>query len=369
MPGPALPQEIRLEIPEVDAIVGTTCIGQIVDAVEQVLEGKSPILVQDPDALTDFRVDRVLTTGGHYAYLKIAEGCNKRCSYCIIPQIRGSYRSVPMEILLEQANVLAERGVRELILVAQETTLYGLDRYGEKSLPLLLHELAQIPGISWIRILYCYPEEINDELIQTIKKEPKVCHYLDIPIQHASDRILRRMGRRTTQGQLREMIGRLREEIPDICLRTTLIAGFPGETQEDHEKLVDFVNEMEFDRLGVFPYSQEEGTAAAEMPDQVSEEQKEAWRQEIMELQQEIAFARAEDMVGSVLTVMIEGKVADEDVYVARTYRDAPGVDGYLFVHTSAVLMTGDLVQARVTGCNEYDLVGEIWQEEEESKQ
>ncbi len=362
-------REIRLEIPEVDAIVGTTCIGQIVDAVEQVLEGKSPILVQDPDALTDFLVDRVLTTGGHYAYLKIAEGCNKRCSYCIIPQIRGSYRSVPMEILLEQANVLAERGVRELILVAQETTLYGLDRYGEKSLPLLLHELAQIPGISWIRILYCYPEEINDELIQTIKKEPKVCHYLDIPIQHASDRILRRMGRRTTQGQLREMIGRLREEIPDICLRTTLIAGFPGETQEDHEKLVDFVNEMEFDRLGVFPYSQEEGTAAAEMPDQVSEEQKEAWRQEIMELQQEIAFARAEDMVGSVLTVMIEGKVADEDVYVARTYRDAPGVDGYLFVHTSAVLMTGDLVQARVTGCNEYDLVGEIWQEEEESKQ
>lgn len=362
-------REIRLEIPEVDAIVGTTCIGQIVDAVEQVLEGKSPILVQDPDALTDFRVDRVLTTGGHYAYLKIAEGCNKRCSYCIIPQIRGSYRSVPMEILLEQANVLAERGVRELILVAQETTLYGLDRYGEKSLPLLLHELAQIPGISWIRILYCYPEEINDELIQTIKKEPKVCHYLDIPIQHASDRILRRMGRRTTQGQLREMIGRLREEIPDICLRTTLIAGFPGETQEDHEKLVDFVNEMEFDRLGVFPYSQEEGTAAAEMPDQVSEEQKEVWRQEIMELQQEIAFARAEDMVGSVLTVMIEGKVADEDVYVARTYRDAPGVDGYLFVHTSAVLMTGDLVQARVTGCNEYDLVGEIWQEEEESKQ
>lgn len=362
-------REIRLEIPEVDAIVGTSCIGRIVDAVEQVLAGERPIIVQDPDALTDFRVDRVLTTGGHYAYLKIAEGCNKRCSYCVIPQIRGSYRSVPMEILLEQANVLAERGVRELILVAQETTLYGLDRYGEKSLPLLLHELAQIPGISWIRILYCYPEEITEELIQTIKKEPKVCNYLDIPIQHASDRILRRMGRRTTQGQLREMIGRLREEIPDICLRTTLITGFPGETQEDHEKLVDFVNEMEFDRLGVFPYSQEEGTAAAEMPDQVSEEQKEAWRQEIMELQQEIAFARAEDMVGSMLTVMIEGKVADEEVYVGRTYRDAPGVDGYLFVHTSAALMTGDLVQVRVTGCNEYDLVGELWQEEEESKQ
>lgn len=361
-------REILKEIPEVDALVGTTSIDRIADAVEQVLSGRKAVLVQDPDAPCDFRINRVLTTGGHYAYLKIAEGCSKRCSYCVIPQIRGNYRSIPMEILLEQANVLAEQGVKELILVAQETTLYGLERYGEKSLPLLLHELAQIPGICWIRILYCYPEEITEELIQTIKKEPKVCHYLDIPIQHASDRILRRMGRRTTQSQLRELIDRLREEIPDICLRTTLITGFPGETQEDHEKLVDFVNEMEFDRLGVFPYSQEEGTAAAEMPDQISEEQKEAWRQEIMELQQEIAFTKAEDMMGQVLTVMIEGKVADEEVYVARTYRDAPGVDGYLFVHTAATLMTGDLVQVRVTGSNEYDLIGEIWQEEENNE-
>lgn len=333
--------------------------------MEQALAGGKPVFVQDPDAPVEFCINRVLTTGGHYAYLKIAEGCSKRCSYCIIPQIRGSYRSIPMEILLEQANVLAEQGVKELILVAQETTLYGLERYGEKSLPLLLHELAQIPGIQWIRILYCYPEEITEELIQAIKKEPKVCNYLDIPIQHASDRILRRMGRHTTQSQMRELIGHLREEIPDICLRTTLITGFPGETQEDHEKLVDFVNEMEFDRLGVFTYSQEEGTAAAEMPEQIPEEQKETWWQEIMELQQEIAFTKAEDMVGRVLTVMVEGKVADEEVYVTRTYRDTPGVDGYLFVHTSAMLMTGDLVQVQVTGCNEYDLVGEIWQEAE----
>ena len=361
-------REILTEIPEVDAIVGTTSIDRIADAVERALSGRKAVFVQDPDAPCDYHIGRVLTTGGHYAYLKIAEGCGKRCSYCVIPQIRGNYRSVPMEILLEQANVLAEQGVKELILVAQETTLYGLERYGEKSLPLLLHELAQIPGICWIRILYCYPEEITEELIQTIKKEPKVCHYLDIPIQHASDRILRRMGRRTTQSQLRELIERLREEIPDICLRTTLITGFPGETQEDHEKLVDFVNEMEFDRLGVFPYSQEEGTAAAEMPDQISEEQKEAWRQDIMELQQEIAFAKAEDMVGQVLTVMIEGKVADEEVYVGRTYRDAPGVDGYLFVHTGGSLMTGDLVQIQVTGSNEYDLIGEIWQEEEKDE-
>ena len=358
-------REIQTEIPEVDAIVGTTCISRIADAVEQALAGGKPVFVQDPDAPVEFCINRVLTTGGHYAYLKIAEGCSKRCSYCIIPQIRGSYRSIPMEILLEQANVLAEQGVKELILVAQETTLYGLERYGEKSLPLLLHELAQIPGIQWIRILYCYPEEITEELIQAIKKEPKVCNYLDIPIQHASDRILRRMGRHTTQSQMRELIGHLREEIPDICLRTTLITGFPGETQEDHEKLVDFVNEMEFDRLGVFTYSQEEGTAAAEMPEQIPEEQKEIWRQEIMELQQEIAFTKAEDMVGRVLTVMVEGKVADEEVYVTRTYRDTPGVDGYLFVHTSAMLMTGDLVQVQVTGCNEYDLVGEIWQEAE----
>lgn len=361
-------REILTEIPEVDAIVGTTSIDRIADAVERALSGRKAVFVQDPDAPCDYHIGRVLTTGGHYAYLKIAEGCGKRCSYCVIPQIRGNYRSVPMEILLEQANVLAEQGVKELILVAQETTLYGLERYGEKSLPLLLHELAQIPGICWIRILYCYPEEITEELIQTIRKEPKVCHYLDIPIQHASDRILRRMGRRTTQSQLRELIERLREEIPDICLRTTLITGFPGETQEDHEKLVDFVNEMEFDRLGVFPYSQEEGTAAAEMPDQISEEQKEAWRQDIMELQQEIAFAKAEDMVGQVLTVMIEGKVADEEVYVGRTYRDAPGVDGYLFVHTGGSLMTGDLVQVQVTGSNEYDLIGEIWQEEEKDE-
>lgn len=361
-------REILTEIPEVDAIVGTTSIDRIADAVERALSGRKAVFVQDPDAPCDYHIGRVLTTGGHYAYLKIAEGCGKRCSYCVIPQIRGNYRSVPMEILLEQANVLAEQGVKELILVAQETTLYGLERYGEKSLPLLLHELAQIPGICWIRILYCYPEEITEELIQTIRKEPKVCHYLDIPIQHASDRILRRMGRRTTQSQLRELIERLREEIPDICLRTTLITGFPGETQEDHEKLVDFVNEMEFDRLGVFPYSQEEGTAAAEMPDQISEEQKEAWRQDIMELQQEIAFAKAEDMVGQVLTVMIEGKVADEEVYVGRTYRDAPGVDGYLFVHTGGSLMTGDLVQIQVTGSNEYDLIGEIWQEEEKDE-
>ena len=358
-------EEIQKEIPEVDAIVGTTAIDTIVAAVEEVLEGRKSNHYADLNAKPVTDKKRIVTTGGHFAYLKIAEGCNKRCTYCIIPKVRGNYRSVPIENLLKEARTLAEGGVKELILVAQETTLYGVDLYGEKSLPRLLHELAQIPGIYWIRILYCYPEEITEELIQAIKEEPKVCNYLDIPIQHASDRILRRMGRKTDQADLRRIIGRLREEIPDICLRTTLITGFPGETQEDFEELLDFVDEMEFDRLGVFPYSQEEDTPAAEMEDQIPEELKVERQSQVMELQQEIAFEKAEDMVGRVLTVMVEGKIADEDAYVTRTYRDAPNVDGYLFLNTTATLMTGDFVKVLVTDSNEYDLIGEIWQEEE----
>ena len=358
-------EEIQKEIPEVDAIVGTTAIDSIVAAVEEVLEGRKSNHYADLNAKPVTDKKRIVTTGGHFAYLKIAEGCNKRCTYCIIPKVRGNYRSVPIENLLKEASKLAEGGVKELILVAQETTLYDVDLYGEKSLPKLLHELAQIPGIYWIRILYCYPEEITEDLIRVIKEEPKVCNYLDIPIQHASDRILRRMGRKTDQADLRRIIGKLREEIPDICLRTTLITGFPGETQEDFEELLDFVDEMEFDRLGVFPYSQEEDTPAAEMEDQIPEEIKVERQSQVMELQQEIAFEKAEDMVGRVLTVMVEGKITDEDAYVTRTYRDAPNVDGYLFLNTTATLMTGDFVKVLVTDSNEYDLIGEIWQEGE----
>ena len=356
-------EEIQKEIPEVDAILGTMAIEEIAEAVEQVLQGEGRNHFRELNSAPASYRDRVLTTGGHFAYLKIAEGCNKRCTYCIIPKVRGDYRSIPMEELTAQAEALAEKGVRELILVAQETTLYGVDLYGKKSLPELLHRLAAISGIYWIRILYCYPEEITEELIETIAAEPKVCHYLDIPIQHASDEVLRRMGRRTNQEELRQWIGRLRERIPDICLRTTLISGFPGETQEDFEELYRFVNEMEFDRLGVFPYSQEEDTKAAEMPDQVSGEVKCFRRDELMELQQAIAFEKAEQMIGRVLDVMVEGKVADEDVYVTRTYRDAPNVDGYLFLNTSATLMTGDFVRVLVTDSNEYDLIGEIYHE------
>ena len=356
-------EEIQKEIPEVDAILGTMAIEEIAEAVEQVLQGEGRNHFRELNSAPASYRDRVLTTGGHFAYLKIAEGCNKRCTYCIIPKVRGDYRSIPMEELTAQAEALAEKGVRELILVAQETTLYGVDLYGKKSLPELLHRLAAISGIYWIRILYCYPEEITEELIETIAAEPKVCHYLDIPIQHASDEVLRRMGRRTNQEELRQWIGRLRERIPDICLRTTLISGFPGETQEDVEELYRFVNEMEFDRLGVFPYSQEEDTKAAEMPDQVSGEVKCFRRDELMELQQAIAFEKAEQMIGRVLDVMVEGKVADEDVYVTRTYRDAPNVDGYLFLNTSTTLMTGDFVKVLVTDSNEYDLIGEIYHE------
>lgn len=356
-------EEIQTEIPEVDVIIGTTAIDAIVAAVEEALAGTSHNHYEDINAKPVTGKKRAITTGGHFAYLKIAEGCDKHCTYCIIPKVRGNFRSVPMEDLVEEATRLAESGVKELILVAQETTLYGKDLYGEKSLPKLLHELAQISGIYWIRILYCYPEEITDELIEAIATEPKVCHYLDIPIQHASDNVLKRMGRRTNEEQLRQMVEKLRERIPDICLRTTLISGFPGETAADHEELYRFVNEMEFDRLGVFAYSQEEDTPAAIMEDQVDEAIKEERRNELMELQQIIAFEKAQDMVGQVLTVMIEGKVADEDVYVARTYRDAPNVDGYLFLNTTASLMTGDFVKVLVTDSNEYDLIGEMYHE------
>ena len=356
-------QEILDEIPEVDGILGTSTYDEISNVLKKVLGGSRESCFHDLNALPNVEVPRVVTTGGYYAFLKIAEGCDKRCTYCIIPDLRGSYRSVPMERLIEEAKQLASQGVKELILVAQETTLYGIDLYKKKSLPKLLHELCKIPGIQWIRIQYCYPEEITQELIETIREEEKVCNYLDIPIQHASDRILKRMGRRTNQKQLREMIASLRSQIPDIALRTTLISGFPGETEEDQEEVMRFVDEMEFERLGVFAYSQEEDTPAAEFPDQVSQELKEERRDEIMELQQEISYEKSQSMIGKVLEVMIEGKVADENAYVGRTYMDAPGVDGLIFINTDLDLMSGDFVRAKVTGALEYDLIGEICDE------
>ena len=359
-------QEIIDEIPEVDAILGTTSYEEIGNVLTRLFEENGEekkaehiSCFHDLKELPTQAEKRVMTTGGHYAFLKIAEGCDKRCTYCIIPYLRGPYRSVPMEQLLAEARELADNGVRELILVAQETTLYGKDLYGEKKLPELLRRLAAVSGIQWIRLQYCYPEEITDELIETIKTEEKVCNYLDIPIQHASDAVLKRMGRRTNNKEIRGLIAKLRKEIPDIALRTTLISGFPGETEEDHEILMQFVDDMEFDRLGVFAYSPEEDTPAFSFENQVPEEVKQERRDEIMELQQEIAFEKSEAMKGRTLEVMIEGKVADENAYVGRTYMDSPNVDGLIFVNTGLSLMSGDFLKVRVTGASEYDLIGE----------
>ncbi len=353
-------REIQEEIPEVDAILGTTAIETVADALHEIIHGQPKNHIEDINKAPVGGKHRVNTTGGYYAYLKIAEGCNKHCTYCIIPKVRGDYRSIPMELLLKEATELVENGVKELILVAQETTLYGVDIYGEKSLPKLLRELCKLEGLRWIRLLYCYPEEITPELIQTIKEEPKICKYLDIPVQSGCDDILKRMGRWTNTGQIRNLVATLRKEIPNICIRTTFITGFPGETEENHEDTMRFINEMEFDRLGVFTYSPEENTPAAEMEHQVPEKIKKQRMEEIMELQQEIAFEKAEDMVGETVEAIIEGRMVEDGVYVARTYKDAPNVDGLLFLSADREWMSGDFVTAYITGSNEYDLIGEI---------
>lgn len=358
--------EIHEQIPEVDVILGTASFDHIVEAMTKALEGTYQDVMKEISGVPISGKRRALSTGGHYAYLKIAEGCDKRCSYCIIPKVRGNYRSVPMETLLNEATELANQGVKELILVAQETTVYGTDLYGEKKLPELLEKLCRIDELKWIRILYCYPEEITDELIAVMKKEEKICHYLDMPIQHADDYILQRMGRKTNQAFLRDMVAKLRREIPDICLRTTLITGFPGEDDEMFGQMRDFVEEMRFERLGAFTYSPEEDTVAAEMPDQIPEEVKAERRDEIMQLQQKIAFEHAEEMIGKEMMVMIEGRLVEENVLIGRSYMDAPGVDGYVFVDSMLDLPSGAMVKVQITDCNEYDLIGGIVDESAE---
>ena len=352
--------EIIKEIPEVDAVVGTSSYDKIAEVVKETLSGNVTEQFLDLNRLPEINTNRLVTTGGYYAHLKIAEGCDKFCTYCIIPKIRGKYRSVPMEKLIKQAEYLASIGVKELILVAQETTIYGVDIYGKKSLHILLKELCKIRDIKMIRIMYCYPEEIYDELIEVMANEKKICNYLDMPIQHCSDDILKRMGRRTTKKELIAIVNKLRECIPDIVLRTTLITGFPGETEEHHEEMMEFVDQMEFDRLGVFTYSPEEGTPAATMDNQVDEDTKLDWRDDIMELQQEIVFDKSEEMIGREVLVMIEGKIAGEPAYVGRGYMDAPDIDGSIFINTGEEFISGDLVKVRIIGAHEYDLIGEI---------
>ncbi|MBP3241608.1 MAG: 30S ribosomal protein S12 methylthiotransferase RimO [Oribacterium sp.] len=331
--------QIRKELPEVDEVIG------VKDYVDKL----------------DIQMTRVENSENYTSYLKIAEGCDKYCTYCIIPSLRGHYRSVPMEHLIEEAKMLAQRGTKELILVAQETTLYGVDLYKKKALPELLNKLSEIDGIEWIRILYCYPEEITDELIETIRDNKKVVHYLDIPIQHASDAVLKNMHRKTRQAELKERISALRKAIPDIALRTTLITGFPGETEEDFEILKNFVSEMRFERLGVFPYSQEEGTPAAEMTDQIPEKIKLQRQDEIMKLQQGIAFEKARELCGRELRVMVIGYDPENNMYLTRSYMDNPDIDSLVFVDAGEYnnKISGDMIDCRIIDADGYDLIGE----------
>lgn len=364
--------EITDEIPEIDACIGTTSFDRIADVIEELENSHGKDLSEkghiddkefvcrydDIDRLATVDTDKVITSSTFMGYLKIAEGCNKFCTYCVIPHIRGKYRSVPMDKLIKEAAYMAQEGIRELVLVAQETTCYGIDIYGEKTLPELIRRLSEIDGIKWIRLLYCYPEEISDELIECFKICPKLCHYIDMPLQHSEDNVLKRMGRRTDKASLKEVIKKLRVAAPDICLRTTLITGFPGETEEEHQALMEFMDEMEFDRLGVFTYSKEEGTPASEYENQVDEQTAIRWRDEIMELQQEISQDINERFIGNDIDVIIEGYSPEEEVYVGRTYRDAPNVDGLVFVNTDRELMSGSIIPVTITDVGPYDMIG-----------
>ncbi|MCR4717502.1 MAG: 30S ribosomal protein S12 methylthiotransferase RimO [Lachnospiraceae bacterium] len=352
--------EILTEMPEVDAVVGASSYDAIVEAIDGALEGQKPVIDKGVDYMPAYTGKRMLSTPPYMAYLKIAEGCNKRCTYCAIPSIRGHYRSEPMENIIDMARKLVNDGVVEITLVAQETTVYGVDIYSKKMLPELLRKLCAIEGLEWIRVLYCYPEEITDELIEVMATEPKICHYIDVPIQHSEDDVLRRMGRRTNRAELVNIIGRLRERIPDITIRTTLITGFPGESEEEYESMYRFVNEMEFERLGVFSYSAEEGTLAFSMPDQIDENVKEQRRDELMELQQAISYERGESLVGKCFKVLVEGYLYDEDIYSGRTYMDTADIDGKVFFSSEEELISGSFVNVKITDFKEYDLFGEI---------
>jgi len=347
-------------LPEIDSIIGTTNFYEIVRVVKETLEGKKLNLTGDIDAPIQEGVPRILTTAGHYAYVKIAEGCDNFCTYCIIPKLRGKFRSRTIEDIVREANELVEGGAKELILVAQDVTRYGVDMYGERSLVKLLEELVKIEDLKWVRLLYCYPEQVDDNLIQMIKKEDKIVKYIDMPIQHISDSVLKRMNRKTSKEYIENLINKLRKEIPDICIRTSLISGFPGETEEEHEELYNFVKEFKLDRLGVFTYSREEDTPADKLDGHMEEEIKEMRRDQIMALQHEISIENSKQMVGKEIEIIVEGKLYEDDVYIGRSYKDAPEVDGLVFIETDEELLTGELLKAKVILSKEYDLVVEL---------
>lgn len=359
--------DMKKNLPEVDALIGTAGLGQIADVLDDLRGGK-----KDVDVFEDINkkfedqgpVERVITEHPYMEYLKIAEGCDKRCTYCAIPYFKGKYRSVPMERILLEARGLVRNGVKELILVAQETTCYGVDLYGEKRLPQLLQALGRIEGLEWIRLLYCYPEAIDDELIAEMASNPKVLHYVDMPIQHTEDSVLKRMGRRIDHKGIIDVVAKMRAVMPDIAIRSTIITGFPGETQEDHANLMETLASLKLDHVGAFTYSREEGTPAFDFPDQVEEEMKESYRDDIMELQAEISNEHNENLVGKELDVLIEGYLPDDGVYMGRTYRDAPEVDSFVWVKADRELMSGSIVPVQITDHNEYDLFADLVEED-----
>ena len=358
-------EEIFDELPEVDACIGTTGFDKIVEVINSLEKNEKdnniPVTCfEDIDKLVVTDTDKVITSGTFMGYLKIAEGCNKFCTYCVIPHIRGKFRSVPKENLIKEASYMASQGIKEIVLVAQETTCYGVDLYGKKCLHELVHDIALIEGIEWIRVMYCYPEEIYDELIDAFVNEPKLCHYIDMPLQHSEDNVLHRMGRKTDKKAIIEIINKLRSKVPDMAIRTSLISGFPGESQSEHESLMEFLDEMELDRVGVFTYSREDGTPAAGFDNQIDEELAATWRDEIMELQQEVSLDKNLEMVGKSYKVIIEGYSPEDDVYVGRTYKDAPNVDGLVFVNCDYELISGTIVDVVITEAGPYDLIGEI---------
>lgn len=356
-------KEIFDELPEVDAILGTTEYESIVEAVKAVLEGKKIKTLGDFDKVMkdeNNSLNRVVTTAGHYAYLKIAEGCDSHCTYCVIPSLRGKYRSRSMESLIEETKTLAQQGVKELILVAQDTAVYGKDIYGKSVLDELLKNICKVDGIEWVRLLYCYPENITDETIEVMASEKKILHYLDMPVQHGSDSVLKRMGRRSTAKLIKQKVEKLRKAMPDIAIRTSIITGFPQENGEEFGELAEFVQDIGFDRLGVFTYSREDGTPAAKMDGQISEELKQERKDIIMDIQRNISAEKCRSFEGKELKVIIEGKLPDDNIYCARSYRDAPEIDGLVFVKSEEELLTGDFVNVLITASSDYDLYGDV---------
>ena len=352
-------EQIRKEIPEVDAAVGIGANGEIAEIIGQVMAGETPEVFPDKEKMP-LCGDRELSTPSYFAYLKIAEGCDNRCTYCAIPLIRGGYRSRSMESIVEEAEKLAAGGAKELIVIAQDTSRYGLDLYGELKLPELLRHLCTIDGVRWIRLLYCYPDTITDELLDVMAREEKIVKYIDLPLQHASGRVLRAMNRRGDRESLTQLIAHMREKIPGLILRTTLITGFPGETEEDFAELSQFVQDVRFDRLGCFAYSQEEGTPAAELPDQVEEDVKNHRAEIIMEQQMEIMQQKGEAMIGKAVTVLTEGFDRYAECYFGRTVADSPDIDGKVFFTAAGNKpYFGQFVKVRIDDCIDCDLTGQ----------